>query len=201
MSDAMVRRGEVLHTRASENFTDGEVNEVPYYTNEIWIDRAHRVARTEFRCSGCGEGSEIPARATQIVKGTSHFTRTDDEPPRKDEYDQHCPHDSDQMLAQLLGCGFNYHYDVFAAPTIEDDREFNGDEALVMIWQGVHDEHETYLIEVFVDPSTFLPMGKTNHFGENTVSPSLRRTTFEHEFVPRTSLPDDFFDASSLGID
>ncbi len=88
--------------------------------------------------------------------------------------------------------------------TVEAGR-YDGRSVVVLVTSGTSrgaDEITTFTMRLYLDPATLLPIASetsgTFDFGE--IEPLSAQESYEHEWVDRGSLPDDFFDPTSIGF-
>lgn len=207
MEQALARPGYVLHTttRYEKVEYDGDTPALPEgykpeeYAPQFWTYPLEHAIRTERKSWREEEPHEyidrkIVLERTQLRDATGRPT---DEPLT-------CRGTGSALLTRLMGCG-NYLEESTSTVQIE---EHGGNWAYVIATTGElpsHDWTMEFDSRLFVDPVTHLPRAIETETRPPNDDPYLPRKSrvvesYAHEFIPRTSLPADFFDPTSIGI-
>lgn len=190
---AMTRPGQVFHTTSEFS---GDTGGLPAKgTSESWIDGERQAARYDTPASA------ETLEHTQIVVGRARYRpASEGEPVTKVE----APGCYGVPAALAVGC---------PGPTEESTKSveagsYDGKDAVVIVatgnWHG-SDETFTFTRRSYLDSETFLPIateeqGTADYGDERGVFPTKGTGRVRSgEFVPRDSLPDDFFDPASIG--
>ena len=200
LSESLAERSGVLHM-----VTEGvwEAGLRADSRSDTWVFPVDDLARTEMSYQLSGYPS------ADTPEETSYFFRTvvadgiryDDSENNPSSLEFTGCFGGSLVASQLLGCPGPLE-DV--TKTVEADR-YDGRSVVVLVTSGTSrgsDEITTFTMRLYLDPATLLPIASetsgTFDFGE--IEPLSARESYEHEWVDRGSLPDDFFDPSSIGV-
>ncbi len=200
LSESLAERSGVLYIVA-EGFSEAGVR--TDYRSETWVFPADDLARTELSAQLSGDlGGDIPEE-------TSYFFRTvvadgirfDDSENNPSSLEFTGCFGGSLVASQLLGCPGPLED---LTKTVEAGR-YDGRTVAVLVTSGTSrgsDEITTFTTRLYLDPATLLPIASETSgifdFGE--IYPLSAQESYEHEWVDRGSLPDDFFDPSSIGV-
>lgn len=211
MEQAITREGHVFHTRietvsvqhtfptptpeekAESRNIFGDLSGVWY---ELWLEPATATGRVEHHYVS-GDG---PAVSSRIVTRDEAFRVNEGQSAETSAL--LCRGSDSSLLAQLMMCG-NYleesHTRVMSAT-------YDGRDVIALLTEGdlpSHDWTSPFTNTLYVDPDTWLPIANESH---SEIPESDDRsfeleyfTVYKSEFIPRSSLADDFFQPSALG--
>ena len=170
---------------------------------ETWVFPADDSARTETSSKLSGDlGGDTPEKTSYFVRtvlaGGMRFNDTDNK-PNPVEF-AGCFGGS-VVASLLLGCPGPLED---LTKTVEAGR-YDGRSVTVLVTSGTSrgaDEITTFTMRLYLDPATLLPIASetSGTFDYGEIEPLSARESYEHEWVARGSLPDDFFDPSSIGV-
>ena len=196
MELALLREGQILHSTATYERTAGppEWSNVSY-RSETWVEPSGEAARQ----ASTADGTERTSAG--IIRGTAVFRGPDDDEASSERDALTCRGTDNPVLASFLGCkGFTEE----SKTQLDVDAMLNGRPVVAVVSDGTShgsDENFAFVDRLYVDPGTWLAIqlvsDGTVDYGE--VHKLDSTITFEHEFVPASSLPDDFFDPASIG--
>ncbi len=190
--DAITEEGMVLYTRRTFDGSRGGPAET-----EAWTDQSSYSYR-EHR-------NNEPSR---IVFGAKSYRTTGPQPGSGLWPAPTCHGKFEQAIASLLQCESSLH-DLVVGVVL--DSRFEGTPAVDIVATGeFYGDSITHVEEhVYLDKDTMLPLAVVQQKGPRLQNEmpgwirefftGSRKTTFEHAFVDRASLPADFFDVASIG--
>ena len=193
LEQAMTRPGQVFHTAVRISQEAGPLSYEGKF--ELWVSPAQNLTRevTELH-SADGDTHRLEAVS---VDGVVYGTPIGGTPPK--HWGLQCP-EASALVSTTIACWRSQQ----AGETSVEAVQYEGLAAVVLatkvVWSGT-DETFDFTRRLYLDAETFLPIvlqfdGTVDH-GE--VSTLRGRWTYENDFRPLDSLPDDFFDPASIG--
>ena len=190
--DAITEEGKVLYTRRVSEGRGGDPVEIEAWTDQTTYSyREHR------------DGEPV-----RIAFGAKSYSPYGPQPGSGLWPAPTCHGKFEQAVASLLQCESSLH-DLVVGVVL--DSRYKGTPAVAIVATGeFYGDSITHIEEhVYLDKDTMLPLALVKKEGprlQNEMPGWLRefftgsrRTTFEHTFVDRDSLPADFFDPASIG--
>ncbi|MCH7811627.1 MAG: helix-turn-helix transcriptional regulator [Chloroflexi bacterium] len=207
---ALVREGEVFHTTMETTITDAEGATEPFFEMEVWLDGGSEMSRSEFRLDP-SQDLDITEELTTILIGETGYYRDCCDTRTADA--QRCggmPTTIDEitLFPLLFDCGDLSEQLQFGVLQVDIDVEYAGTPAVVLT-REVMAQYPTetgpqfldrVTVAFYLDRASFLPLAFVliSDSVEDEDDGTLL-TTFQNEFLPPVSLPDDFFDPASIG--
>lgn len=165
-------------------------------SSERWVDAGQNVMREDATQRLFFQETEVVFDVTSIVTAGSSYTLYRAPEQRLDESPSQACYGASEAVSAVLGCpGF-----LEDSTTTVEWGALDGETAIVLVTIGTSrgsDETFTFTTKLYLDPETYLPVHGTIE-GTHTYGPVRTETTYQHEFIPRDSLPADFFDPASL---
>jgi DNA-binding CsgD family transcriptional regulator len=198
--------GGVLHTTISTSNVEGETSQ-RMYTLDLWTDAANETVRTEFH-KDPGWTADVAEEDVSIVSGEFVYRPDDAGEALRSEFPNGQPCAPSTLVSVLLQCdGYPGHVTMAKGSIpFHDDATYDELTAFEVVLTDGYANTEggpdyTILSRAFVDRDSLLPLARVTIFEEQEPPGERRevRSTYEHEFVPRESLPDDYFDPRSIG--
>ncbi len=200
LSESLAERSGVLHM-VTEGFSDAGLR--ADYRSETWVFPADDLARTEMSYQLSGDlGGESPEKTSYFVRTVvADGMRFDDAESNPSPLEFAGCFGGSVVASLLLGCPGPLED---LTKTVEAGR-YDGRPVVVLVTSGTSrgsDEITTSTVRLYLGPATLLPVASetsgTFDFGE--IEPLSGEESYEQEWVDRGSLPDDFFDPSSIGF-
>ena len=209
VAEAIACPGYAFHTRSG-----GEYEAGPYSTDleiDVWVDIENNLARTETRVIATSAEARREAeeageklrerRDRRIIRADGSYAGEEYENPAAKRQPPNCHGSGREALSSVILCeGPLEDFET----TNERDVSYRGQPAIALVNEGESSgSDETYYTtnRLYFDQDTFLPIGLTieGTLDIGDVFPVRSDISYEHEFVPLDSLPDDFFDPASIG--
>ncbi len=195
LEQAMTRPGQVFHTAVRLSQEAGLLSYQGKF--ELWLSPAQNLARQVSEMTPEG-GDTLRRGETVLADGVIYGSPERGMPPLKHRALQ-CP-EASVLVSTAIAC---WRFDQ-AGETSVEAVQYEGVAAVVLatkvVWSG-SDETFDVTRRLYLDAETFLPIALrfdgTVDYGE--VAAMRGRWTYENEFLPLDSLPDDFFDPASIG--
>jgi hypothetical protein len=171
-------------------------------TSTAWIDAGRNLARDKSDTTGGFEGETTQYASTSIVVNGWLYTHYE-QPPESDRYTKvqaRTCYVANAAASSALGCPGGTE----KATTTLDIGEYEGHHALILVTSGTRhgeDETTTFTERLYLNASTLLPIALAGE-GDTDYGEIYHGTwlhTYQNDFVPADSLPDDFFDPASIG--
>ncbi len=173
-------------------------------TFQTWVDAREPVARLEFEgeYTSMEEGKTLSGTSHVIIRDGSEYSTSEGEvgqdEPRAVEAEG-C-YGQPEAIAVVIGCPGPTETSTTSVEWGTQD----GQPVLVLVTAGEtrgSDEVTSFLRRVYVDPDTFLPLFSEEEGVFDTGDGVLEFIVFEyeHEFVKRSALPEDFFELTAIG--
>lgn len=194
LEQAMTRPGQVFHTAVRISQEAGLLSYQGKF--ELWVAPAQNLARQVSELTL--EGEETSRQETVLADGMVYGPPVQGISTPKYRALQ-CP-EASALVSTAIAC---WRFDQWGETSVEAV-QYEGVAAVVLatkvVWSG-SDETFDVTRRLYLDAETFLPIALhfdgTVDFGE--VSTLRGRWTYENDFLPLDSLPDDFFDPASIG--
>ncbi|MCH7698205.1 MAG: hypothetical protein IH865_04640 [Chloroflexi bacterium] len=191
-------RRSVLHTTITTDLAQGNESE-DIIEVDIWLDAGRGVGRQEYVLPPDFEG-DLDLQGVTIFDGRYAYFPDDPDEALRQDIDTRCPESDSILISVLLGCalfpmgGFNA-----LAVSLETDAQYEGTSAIVLVFHGRSAPGSTtFETRVYLDASTMLPIARITLASSPDEEVEIV-SRFEHEYVPRGSLAEDFFDPRSIG--
>ena len=200
MAQAMMREGQVLHTRfRTSTLRYGESELLPYSTTDLWLDAAARALREEFRLDPGVDAYDLATEGTLVVVDRYVYVPDDPDEALRSDVKYFCPQNSDPLIAYLLECdGVQLRQESAATrPRFDANREYQGRPAAALVFE-MDGEVFQGTFTTYIDPVTFLPIART----AEPASPGgfwKSVAEYDHEFVDAGSLDPSLLDPHSIG--
>jgi len=200
LSDSLAARSGVLHM-VTEGSSEAGLR--VDYRSDTWVFPVDELARTETSGQLSGElgGDAVEERSYLFRTVVADGIRFDDSENNPSSLEFMGCFGGSSVASQLLGCPGPLED---LTKTVEAGR-YDGRSVAVLVTSGTSrgsDEITTFTTRLYLDPATLLPIASetsgTFDFGE--IEPLSAQESYGHEWVSRGSLPDDFFDPSSIGV-
>ena len=200
LSESLAERSGVLHI-VTEGFSEAGLR--VDYRSETWVFPVDDLARTGTSAQLSGDlGGDRPEETSYFVRTVvADGMRFDDTDNKPNPVEFAGCFGGSVVASLLLGCPGPLED---LTKTVEAGR-YDGRSVAVLVTSGTsrgEDEVTISTMRLYLDPATLLPIASetngTFDFGE--IEPLSGQGSFEYEWVARGSLPDDFFDPSSIGV-
>ena len=170
------------------------------YKVEIWVDTRAVLARTdESGLSETASGTKIYRQ--QIIRSNDSFSTMDGKATewarRSGGESIRCRGSDSPLLAQLMLCMNGLE----KSQTTVMTGQFGSRDAIVLATEGVapdEDRNSPFTARVYVDKTTWLPIAEEYRldYGSEITDET---STYDNDFVARSSLPADFFEPDAIG--
>ncbi len=195
MNAAMTQPGAVFHTVIQNSTTEGP--QTYSQRSEIWLDAATGRARAEIDIAF---STGVVRHAAWIIDGRTWYQTRDGEPPGKREASV-CHGAPDAAVSLLLACRGSLEQ---STTSVELPLTFDDQRAIALVTSGAArgaGEVQTFVDYLYLNAETYLPIALTT---DGTIDGELSEQLhtierFENGFVPKATLPANFFDAGSIG--
>jgi hypothetical protein len=197
MNDALTAGGDVLLTRTLSIYESGEY--VRENSTSTWVDIANQRAR--LRQDVEVRSPPLPQPPDRIIAGATGYY-VDQDGSVRTYRSQSCPEPRALPLSEYMPCA-NTGDEITSRVVITEGPDAS--EVLAIKTTGKRrgiDSTVTFTHYLYVDPVTYLPIAIVERGADRMQDHTQRYTStqhFTHDFVPRSTLLDDFFDPSSIG--
>ena len=197
---ALVRNGEVFHTKIKMTRTDAEGVTEPFTVIEVWLDGGE-VGRAKFL--------DISGGFTVILIGEAGYYRDPSNTWRLDggAVSERCgkipTFGGMPLFSLVLDCGHQDDRLQYGVLQI-DTSVYDGTPAVALTREVVAVTGPAYLdratYTLYLNRASFLPLAfAMEQIGVQVRDDYTTLLTFQNEFLPLDSLPDDLFDPASIG--
>jgi hypothetical protein len=198
MLEALTSGDDVLYVRKAHLYESGEYERDLSF--ETWIDGSTQSLR--LRDVVEPQSPPLPQISDRIiVNATGYYIDTAGAPQTFPQ--RSCPEARRLPLAEYLVCAQTGDEITSRAVITEHP---DGRRMLAIKWEGERqgsDSTISFTRYLYIDPDTYEPLASVEHGTDRMQGTSDRYTIteqFTHEFVPRDSLPADFFEPASIGF-
>ncbi len=168
--------------------------------NREWVDPSTQVAREESKLEYLLPSGERQAAGYSAIYAATATYRVDED--GSSEVRPNLCHGADLAASRVLGCPrFNEEL-----TTSVLSGSFNGRSVLILLKEGTStgsDETFTFVERLYIDPKTYLPVAMESK-GEvdfHQGKPTHVEGSYNIEWVSRDSLPEDFFEPTTIGFE
>ena len=188
----MTEEGSVLHTTLSSEVVDTNGVVTTSVEREFWVDVPNDRYREKLLFL---VEVGLPETSIQIYDGGDLYVLTDSEALRAGVADRCAGSDSGLLFGYLRCITTGGITTAEQDPQAYEGRTFDGVDVVALVFRGLSQADSQAgpaVSELHLDPETFLPIARIVQGPDSEERQFLHR--YEHEFLPRKSLPSDFFE-------
>ena len=198
MLESMTEEGSVLHSTMSFEVVDADGMVISSGEREFWIDVGQDVYREELTFFN---SEDLPDTIAQIYTGGEIYGLGGPKTFASPRGNGNCAGSDSQLLFEFLQCiTLAVYSEEQQDPRIEGERTFDGKNGIVVrfslpSFDPEAPQDELFVVDLFVDPDTYLPIARVFLRLENGAATEGGQThVYSHEFLPNEELPSDLFD-------